>query len=97
MACKVYVGVTVKFDSEGLMHPVALTWEDGRDFDIDRVTEVRRAVSTKAGGSGMRYTCLIRKKTVFLFYEEPRWFMEGKSEVDGNPPPKPPPGTLFAE
>jgi hypothetical protein len=35
-------------------------------------------VSLKAGGAGMRFTCIIKNKTVYLFYEEPRWFMEAK-------------------
>lgn len=34
---KVYEGVTLKISAEGIARPVALEWEDGRQFDIDRV------------------------------------------------------------
>jgi hypothetical protein len=78
MARKVFVKVLAEFDSEGQVKPVSITWEDGRVFPVDRVTDARRAVSLKAGGTGMRFTCIIRNKPVYLFYEEPRWFMEAK-------------------
>jgi hypothetical protein len=78
MARKVFVKVNVDFDTQGQMLPLAITWEDGRVFAVDRVADARRAVSMKAGGTGMRYTCIIRDKPVYLFYEEPRWFMEAK-------------------
>ena len=78
MARKVFVKVTAEFDLNGQVKPLSITWEDGRMFAVDRVTESRRAVSLKAGGAGMRFTCIIRNKPVYLFYEEPCWFMEGK-------------------
>jgi len=78
MARKVFVKVTLEVDSAGQMKPLAVTWEDGRVFAVDRVTDARRAVSLKAGGTGMRFTCFIKNKQVYLFYEEPRWFMEAK-------------------
>jgi hypothetical protein len=78
MARKVFVKVNLDVDTEGRMRPLTVTWEDGRVFAVDRVTDARRAVSLKAGGVGMRFTCIIRNKPVYLFYEEPRWFMEAK-------------------
>jgi hypothetical protein len=78
LARKVFVKVTVEFDPEGQLRPLWVTWEDGRVFAVDRVMDARRAASMKAGGAGMRYTCIIKNKPVYLFYEEPRWFMEAK-------------------
>lgn len=78
MARKVFVKVLSETDTTGAVRPVSITWEDGRVYPIDRVTDVRRAASMKAGGMGMRYTCIIRNRTVFLFFEEPRWFLEAK-------------------
>jgi len=37
-----------------------------------------QAASLKAGGQGMRYTCRIAGKQVFLFCDDGRWFVEGK-------------------
>lgn len=78
MSRKVYVSVTVLFDMDGNMTPLAIQWEDGRTFEIDRVLDSRRAASTKAGGVGLRFLCRIQNRETYLFYEEPRWFVEGK-------------------
>lgn len=75
---KVYVKVIAEFNLEGNITPLWILWEDGRKFPIERVLDVRRAASLKAGGVGLRYTCRIQGKEVYLFYEEPAWFMEGK-------------------
>ena len=73
---KTYVSVEVLFDEAAQMIPRAVQWEDGRVFTIDKVLDVRPAASLKAGGQGMRYTCRIRGKETYLFYENPRWFVE---------------------
>lgn len=75
---RVYVQVDARFDSQGVITPLALYWEDGRKFEIDKILDVRRAPSLKAGGIGMRYTVRILHKPTYLFYEDPRWFMERK-------------------
>lgn len=75
---KVYVAVTARFDREGNMTPLAIEWEDGHVYEIDRVLDSRRAASTKAGGVGMRYLCRIQNRETHLFYENPKWFVEGK-------------------
>ena len=78
MIRKVYVEVTAHFDLEGNMMPLEILWEDGRRFEVDRVLDRRRAASLKAGGVGNRYLSRIRGKETYLFYEGPRWFVEGK-------------------
>lgn len=76
---KVYVTVTAEFSTEGVLLPKSFIWEDGREYRIDRVKDKRRAASTKAGGVGERYTCLVESKEVFLYYEDNNmWFMERK-------------------
>jgi hypothetical protein len=73
---KINLEVNVDFDLDGNIWPRAITWGDGCVYEIDRVLDVRRAASLKAGGAGMRYICRIRGKTVSLFNEEGHWFME---------------------
>lgn len=77
---KVYVEVIARFDAEGNITPLTVIWEDGRVFEIDKVLDIRRAASLKAGGIGVRYTCRIRGRETFLWYEEPRWYVEGKQD-----------------
>ena len=78
MSCKVYVDVTARFDADGNILPLSIQWEDGRSFEIDRILDIRPAVSLKAGGCGIRYTCRIRNQQTYLFLEGNRWFVEKK-------------------
>ncbi|MBS3885475.1 MAG: hypothetical protein KGZ41_01265 [Dethiobacter sp.] len=73
---KVYVKVEALFHPDGRLTPVALWWENGCRYTIDRVVDICRAASLKAGGIGMRYTCTVQGRQIYLFYEEDRWFME---------------------
>ena len=76
---KVYVDVTAKFTKEGQLKPVNIIWRDGHIYEIQRITDVCRAASLKAGGVGMRYTCVIDGRQTYLFYEDNNmWFVEGK-------------------
>lgn len=75
---KVFVSVLADFDADGNLIPISFVWEDGRRYTIDRILDVRRAASLKAGGCGIRYTCRVRGKQTYLFREEDRWFMERK-------------------
>ena len=79
MARKVFVTVTARFDKEGNITPLSIVWIDGRIFEIDKVTEVRRAASLKAGGIGLRFTCRIQGKLTYLYFEDPKWFVESKN------------------
>lgn len=77
--CKVYVDVLAEFTKEGRLMPKRIRWNDGREYDITRVKDVCRAASLKAGGAGLRYTCVVSGVDCYLFYEENnKWFMEAK-------------------
>ena len=73
---KINLQVNADFDLDGNIRPRAIIWEDGRVFEIDRILDVRRAASLKAGGLGIRYICRIRGKEVKLFNDEGHWFIE---------------------
>ena len=45
---KVYVEVTVKFSTDGVMMPVEFIWEDGTKYIIDKVKSKERCASRKA-------------------------------------------------
>lgn len=74
---KIYVKVRADFDFDGKLRPLMLRTEDGAPQRIDRVLDVRPAASLKAGGQGIRYTCRVDGRILYLFYEEPYWFVEG--------------------
>ena len=82
---KVYVQVKVDFRQDGIMLPRKITWEDGREYEIDRVVDIRQAAAMRAGGQGDRYTIKIGGKQSYLFFERSpnqtgncigRWFVE---------------------
>ena len=82
---KVYVQVKVVFDESGRMLPRALVWEDGEEFEIDRVKDIKQAAAMKCGGQGDRYTIYVKGKETYLFFERNasltgnnigRWFVE---------------------
>ena len=73
---KVYVEVTAKFDTDGIMMQVSFIWEDGTVYQIDRIKAKERCASRKAGGTGIMYTVMVDGKECHLFYEFDKWFME---------------------
>ena len=73
---KVYVAVKAQFLPDGSLMPLSVTWEDGREFEIDRATGRCRRASMKAGGSGIRYTVEIGARKTYRFLEEDKWFVE---------------------
>ncbi len=73
---KINLEVNADFDLDGNIRPRSITWEDGRVYEIDRVLDVSLAPAMVAGGLGMRYICRIRGRTVKLFNDEGRWFIE---------------------
>ena len=76
---KVYVDVNATFSKDGRLIPKSFIWTDGHVYDIQRVKNVCRAASLKAGGVGMRYTCVVDGRESHLYYEDNNmWFVEGK-------------------
>lgn len=73
---KINLKVNAEFDTDGTIRPTSIVWEDGRVFAVDRILDIRKAASLKAGGAGMRYICRICGRTVRLFNDDNRWFME---------------------
>ena len=82
MYIKKYIEVIAKFDTDGNITPLKIRVDDDIKANIDRVLDVRHAASLKAGGAGLRYTCRVFGKEIYLFLEENRWFIEQQSNLD---------------
>ena len=85
---RVYVKVNLTVDSTGFMKPSAITWEDGRTFDIERIRDFRPASTAGNNIKGDCYTVGIKGQDRYLFFEEAtphfsgrpgRWFVEVKT------------------
>lgn len=77
---KVYVGVQLTVSPEGDIRPNTITFEDGTIYEIDRLKYRCRAHATKVGGTGIRYTVVIRGQETFLFEDDGKWFVEAKNQ-----------------
>ena len=84
---KTYVEVHARFDSSGKLIPEKIVWEDGRSYEIDRVSDIRQSASMKVGGQGDRYTITVNGRERYLFFERSasingnnigRWYVEAK-------------------
>ena len=73
---KVFVDAIVQFTKEGEKIPLEIVWKDGQRFEVDRVLDIRKAASLKAGGRGIRYKCRVRGKEIYLFLDDDKWFIE---------------------
>ena len=73
---KKYVDMVVVQYKSGCLKPLFLVWEDGHKYPIDKVLDIKKAASLKAGGRGIRYTCSILGQTKQLFLEDNKWFIE---------------------
>jgi len=73
---KTFLTVTAKHDPNGMIYPLTINWTDGQVYDVDRILDVRQAASLKCGGQGLRYTCRIEGKELYLFCDEGKWFIE---------------------
>ena len=85
---KTYVDVVANIDVDGRVTPLSIRWRDGRTFEIDRVHEAIRRASTRVGGTGIRYLVTVHGRDKYLFFEDPRWFVEEvvPEEAESAPP-----------
>ena len=74
--CSEYIGVMCEHMPNGTLRPVFFRTEESDWIPIDRVTDVRRAASLKHGGQGMRYSCYVCDRLIYLFHDREYWFSE---------------------
>ncbi|NLC34750.1 MAG: hypothetical protein GX760_05750 [Erysipelothrix sp.] len=72
---KRYVNIIAEIDKQGRIKPLYLRWDNQELYQIDKIIEVRQAVS-KVGGNGLLYVVRIQNQNRRLFYEINRWFIE---------------------
>ena len=76
-AHKKYINVNAEFTKEGEVIPHSVVDDDGEIFEIQRIKDIRRAASLRAGAVGIRFTCIIDGYEKVIFYEDNcKWFVE---------------------
>ena len=77
---KIYVDVNVEFTKDGSLIPKAIHWDDDKTYEIQKITDIRRAASLIAGATGIRYTIYVEGYESHLYYgDNHRWFVESKT------------------
>ncbi len=76
---KIYVEVDAVFTKDGGVVPKKVFLDDDTAYEIQKITEVKRAASLIAGATGLRYTVYVDGFKSYIFYgDNHRWFIEGK-------------------
>lgn len=75
---KIYVSVRADHLLNGRIRPLMFRAKDGPVVRIDRILDEREAPSLKVGGQGMRYTCRVGEKQLYLFHDDVYWFIEAE-------------------
>ncbi len=70
------ITVVATMKSSGQIIPLKIIWEDGRQFEIDKIKDIRKAASTKGGGKGLRYQISINSKERYIWLDDYFWFIE---------------------
>ena len=75
---RTYVTVVARITSQGDLFPLILRLEDGSEFTVDRRLQAPQKNRAKDGTSAWRFSCLIDRKPVTLFYDAGthRWSIE---------------------
>jgi hypothetical protein len=74
---KKFVKVLTEINELGEKTPKIITYND-RQFEIDRVLDVKKCPSMKVGGLGERYRVRIKGNETFIYFENNKWFVEEK-------------------
>ena len=69
----------VNISTDRIKTPVSLMLEDGKTYWIDQVCDGKRAAASNVGGTGIRYTIMVRGQQTYLFADEDQWFVEAKN------------------
>ena len=75
---KIYVSVRADHLLNRRIRPLMFRAKDGPVVRIDHILDEREAPSLKAGGQGMRYTCRVGEKQLYLFHDDVYWFIEAE-------------------
>ncbi|MBP2630680.1 MAG: hypothetical protein H6Q70_1308 [Firmicutes bacterium] len=72
---KKFIKVIAEHHIDGKTRPISIDW-NGRNLEVDKISDIRQAASLKGGGQGTRYTCKICGRDIYLFCDEGLWFIE---------------------
>lgn len=76
----VEVAVLASFPIDGIVKPVAVVWKDGRQFDIEKITDFIRIPKRDNSGFRYIYKCIIAGVDRCIYYNDDKWYLECRKE-----------------
>ena len=76
---KHYFTMIIRVDTDGNIKPVAIEWDDGRKFSIDKVISIMNAPPVHVGAiPTQKYDVIVEGRHKILYRERTsgRWFVE---------------------
>lgn len=76
---KKYVAMRLHVDAAGTVRPIAVEWDDGQLFEVQKVLSAAMSPPPHVGAMlTMRYDCVVEGSERALFHETQtnRWFVE---------------------
>lgn len=71
---KKFVAVNVDVDTDGVIRPLQISWDDGRQWDITKVLHTCTAAHNEF--EGIRYTIKIGRAVKYLYRDGQRWYVD---------------------
>ena len=71
---KYYVSVESSVDTDGIVLPVRICWDDGRSWDVRKVLHTCKPSHNEF--EGIRYTIKIGRAEKYLNREGQRWYVD---------------------
>lgn len=70
---KKYVSVNVDVDEDGVICPLRILWDDGRQWEVSKVLHTCTASHHKF--EGIRYTIIVGRAVKYLYRDGQRWYV----------------------
>ncbi len=71
---KKYVAVNVEVDTDGVVYPIRIMWDDGRQWEVKKV--LHTCTSAYNDFEGIRYTVKIGRAVKYIYREGQRWYVD---------------------
>ena len=74
---KKYIRIDAIFERDGTMLPVRIIWDNGAEYPISEVIDVRYFKPDLNEATGLKHTCLILGKHREIYFDSMRWYVSG--------------------
>lgn len=71
---KKYVTVTVEVDADGIIRPLMILWDDGRQWKVTKV--LHTCTPSHREFEGIRYTIIVGRAVKYLYRDGQRWYVD---------------------